>query len=279
MVRLFGILNVTRDSFSDGGRWLVPEQAIARGLQLLADGADVIDVGAESTHPDAEDVSAAEEIARLSPVVAALVAAGAQVSIDTAKPAVIEAMAALGARWWNDVSGLRAPGALAVAARTGLELVVMYSRAPGPRALRDAAAPADVLAAIESFWRERREALAAAGVDRRRIVLDPGMGFFLAADPAPSLLVLKRLALLRQRAGCPLLVSVSRKSFLGSVTGQPVAGRAAATLAAELWAVAQGIDCVRTHDVRALRDALRVRAAIDGADDAGPATAYKDPPR
>ncbi|MFM1871628.1 MAG: dihydropteroate synthase [Planctomycetota bacterium] len=269
MARIFGIVNVTRDSFSDGGRWLLPEQAIAHGEALLVAGADVLDLGAESTHPDAEDVSAADEIARLDPVVRHFVGRGAEVSIDTCKPAVMRRMAELGATWWNDVDGLRSPAAMQVAAALPAQVrfVVMYSRGAAARATRaaDERSPAETLTAVEGFFVERLAALANAGIAAGRVVLDPGMGFFLGATPGPSLYVLKHLDRLR-RFGADLLVSVSRKSFLGAVTGLPTAERGPATLAAELAAVRAGAAYVRTHDAGALRAALRVQAAIEAAE-------------
>ncbi len=263
MVAILGIVNVTRDSFSDGGRWLAPAAAIAHAERLLAAGADFVDVGAESTHPDAEDVSAALEIERLTPVVEALVARGAAVSIDTCKPPVMARMAELGAQVWNDVHGLRDPDALAVAAAlpSHVRIVVMFARNAAARAVRAPAGPSDVWPELRAFFAERIAAAAAAGVAPQRLVLDPGMGFFLGRDAAPSLSVLRRLGELRD-FGLPLLVSCSRKSFLGEVTGLPVAERGPATLAAELWAVRAGADFVRTHDVAALRAALAVERAI-----------------
>lgn len=264
--RIFGIVNVTRDSFSDGGCYVSAEAAIAHAERLRQSGADVLDVGAESTHPDAEDVSAGDEIRRLAPVVGALVAQRVAVSIDTSKPQVMRAMLALGAEWLNDVNGFRDGDALAVAggAPVGTRFVVMYSRSQRPRADRAAGATDGLLDELRAFFVERRAAFAAVGVAADRLVFDPGMGFFLGRDARPSLTVLKHLPELRAAAGA-LLVSVSRKSFLGEVTDNPVAQRGAATLAAELWAVRAGVDCVRTHDPKALRDALRVHAAIEAA--------------
>lgn len=264
MASVFGIVNVTRDSFSDGGRWFDPAAAVAHGERLLRDGAAVLDVGAESTHPDAEDVSAAEEIARLEPVVGGLHARGAVVSVDTNKPEVMAAMAARGVAWLNDVAGFRSEAAVAAAAASACKLVVMFARNHGPRAQRTVpAAGGDVVAEAGAFFADRIAALTAAGVARERLVLDPGMGFFLGPGAAPSLEMLRRLPELR-RFGLPLLVSVSRKSFLGEITGRPVAERGAATLAAELFAVRQGAAFVRTHDVGALRDGLAVAAALAG---------------
>lgn len=264
---IFGIVNVTVDSFSDGGRYLHAEQAIAHAELLRQCGADVLDIGAESTHPDAEDVAAAEEIRRLAPVVTALLEQGATISIDTTKAEVMRAMDSLGARWLNDVNGFRDPEALQVAGQCSAEtrFVVMYSRSSKARADRSAAASGSAALGDElrCFFAERRAAFAEVGVSPDRIVFDPGMGFFLGSDAAPSLHVLQNLEELTQSAG-PMLLSVSRKSFLGEVTGSAVAQRGPATLAAELWAARHGAGYIRTHDVQALRDALLVEAAIRG---------------
>ncbi|HEB53344.1 MAG TPA: dihydropteroate synthase [bacterium] len=263
---IFGIVNVTRDSFSDGGRYLSPDQALAHADGLRADGADVLDLGAESTHPDSEDVAADEEIRRLEPVVAALVGDGASVSVDTTKAEVMRAMLALGVDWLNDVNGFRDQDALAAAAAAPpqVRFVVMFSRSRGPRADRGAAGAGDLFAELREFFDERRRAFAAVGVGADRLVFDPGMGFFLGRDASPSLFVLRQLDQLTRDYG-ELLVSVSRKSFLGEVTDSPVGQRGPATLAAELWAARRGARWIRTHDVRALRDACRVEAAIAAA--------------
>ena len=261
---IFGIVNVTIDSFSDGGRYYNADKAVAHAERLRLAGADVLDLGAESTHPDAEDVAAAEEIRRLEPVVGALVEQGAVVSIDTTKAEVMREMVAMGATWLNDVNGFRDPEALEVAGKCGRQVrfVVMYSRSNKPRAERSAAGAIGLLDELRAFFRERRAAFAAVGVTPDRIVLDPGMGFFLGTDAGPSLTVLHHLADLTKDAG-PMLVSVSRKSFLGEVTGSTVAHRGPGTLAAELWAARHGAGYLRTHDVLALRDALRVQEAIE----------------
>lgn len=266
MVSIFGIVNVTRDSFSDGGRFLAPEAAIAHAEVLRAGGADVIDLGAESTHPDAEAVGAEEEIRRLQPVAAELLSRGRAVSVDTNKPEVMRAMTALGVQWINDVHGFRAPDALAVAAAapTSVRFVVMFSRRAGPRAERGALGTEGLLDETRAFFTERLEAFAAAGISRQRLVFDPGMGFFLGSAAAASLTVLKHLRDLRC-FGVPLLVSVSRKSFVGEVTGCAPADRGPGTLAAELWAVRHGASFVRTHDAAALRSAIAVEEAILGA--------------
>jgi dihydropteroate synthase type 2 len=267
MVGLFGILNVTADSFSDGGRWLEPAAAIAHGRELHAGGADVVDVGAESTHPDAGPVPAEVEIERLLPVVQGLRAAGVPVSVDTRKPEVMRELGRRDVQFLNDVAGFRSAAAVAAAAAGRARLVVMFARDH----TRDGAiGEAELLAAIEAFFADRVAALTAAGVDRSRIVLDPGMGLFLGPLPGPSLVVLQALPRLRA-FGLPLLVSVSRKSFLGALTGRGVRERGAATLAAELFAAEQGVDWIRTHEPRALRDALAVWGALRGAPEPPPA--------
>ena len=270
MVRCFGIVNITRDSFSDGGCWLAPAAALAHAENLLAAGADVLDLGAESTHPDAEDVPAAEEIRRLEPVVGPLVARGATISIDTCKPEVMRAMSGLGVHWLNDVHGFRSEASLAAAAQApaAVRFVVMYARNAGPRAQRQERECDGLLAELQAFAAERKAAFAAVGIGADRLVLDPGMGFFLGAQPGPSLHVLRHLPAL-VGGDLPVLVSVSRKSFLGALTGQPVGGRGAATLAAELWAARAGAAWIRTHDVRALRDGWAVERAIASAPGSG----------
>jgi dihydropteroate synthase type 2 len=262
-MRIFGIVNVTRDSFSDGGRFLQTADAIAHGERLAAAGADVLDVGAESTHPDAEDVTADVEIARLRPVVDALRAAGHAVSVDTCKPEVMAAMLELGVDWLNDVHGFRSASAMDVVRRAPahVRFVAMFSRSAAARADRADHDAATVIDDVRAFCAERIAAFAAAGIARERLVLDPGMGFFLGRAPACSLRVLRHLGELEREHG-PLLVSVSRKSFLGAVAGAPVGERGAATLAAELAAARAGVAWIRTHDVKALRDGLAVERAI-----------------
>ncbi|HEX5050825.1 MAG TPA: dihydropteroate synthase [Planctomycetota bacterium] len=266
MVSVFGIVNITRDSFSDGGRFVEPDAALAHAGRLLAHGANVIDLGAESTHPDAEDVPEAEEIRRLQPVVEALLQRGVEVSIDTCKARVMRAMTALGVHWLNDVHGFRDGASLAAAAeaRDLVRFVFMFSRSRRARADRPDLGEQGLVDELRAFLDERLAAFAAAGIARERLVFDPGMGFFLGRTPSPSLTVLKHL---RELAGfgVPLLVSASRKSFLGELTGLPVGERGPATLAAELWAVRNGAAYVRTHDVAALRAALAVESAIEAA--------------
>ena len=270
MVRTFGIVNVTRDSFSDGGRYLAADAAIAHAERLLTDGADVIDVGAESTHPEGEDVPADVELARLRPVVTALLARGAQVSVDTRKPDVMRAVAALGVHWLNDVDGFRSAAAMEVvrAAPRHVRFVAMFSRTATGRAERTERSERDdaaLLADLAAFCTERARAFAAAGVGRERLVLDPGMGLFLSHRAAASFTVLRHLPQLRRDHG-ELLVSVSRKGFLREASGAALADRGPPSLAAELWAARSGVDWIRTHDVAALRAAWAVERAIAEAE-------------
>lgn len=268
MIRILGIVNITRDSFSDGRRYLEPAAAIEHARRLLADGADIIDVGAESTRPDADEVSAEEQIARLTPVVRALKGDGAAVSVDAWRPLVMRHVLALGADFINDVTALADPEAVAAVRDSTARVILMHA----VRAREHARAePVDTDAAtivdrVLEFFGRRISELTAAGMARERLILDPGMGLFIGRDPRVSLAVLRELPRLRA-LGLPVLVSTSRKSFLGALLGppdqpRPVDQRGAGTLASELWAALRGASYIRTHDVRALRDGLAVWNAL-----------------
>jgi dihydropteroate synthase len=257
-----GILNLTDDSFSDGGRFLEPAAAVAQGERLLADGADWLDVGAESSNPRGQGVPAEVELARLRPVLEHFARAGARLSVDTHKPEVMRAALDLGAGMINDITGLADPASVAVLAAASVPVVVMYSRNRGPRADLAAHSRVGLIDEIAGFFRERLQSLAAAGIARERILLDPGMGFFLGSTPEPSLEVLRHLPVLATLG--PLYVSTSRKSFIGAVLGgRPPGERQSGTLATELWALTHGASFVRTHDVRALNDAWKMWSAIE----------------
>lgn len=184
MTKILGILNVTRDSFSDGGRYLHADAAVAHARQMVADGADIIDIGAESTHPDAEDVSANEEIARLTPVIERLKAAGIHVSVDTYKPAVMWHVLGLGVDFINDVTALRDPKAVAAVREADARLIIMHSTASTARAQRVEVDPVAVIDRIVAFFKRRVRELEQAGIARERLILDPGMGMFLGSNPA-----------------------------------------------------------------------------------------------
>lgn len=266
-MHVLGILNVTRDSFSDGGRFLAPAAAIAHARQLVADGADFVDIGAESTHPDSENVPAEAEIARLAPIVDALIADGIAVSVDTYKPAVMRAALERGVGIINDVTGLRDPENVAAVVDSNARVIIMHSTAQSARAERRAVAADTIVGRVIEFFAERVASLVAAGIARERLILDPGMGFFLGTDPEVSLAVLRAIPRLREQ-GLPICISTSRKSFVGAllsdVAPRPVAQRGAGTLATELWAAHAGAEFIRTHDVRALRDAEKIWKAIAG---------------
>jgi len=268
-VTIFGIVNLTRDSFSDGGLYLDPQDALDHARRLVVEGADVIDLGAESTHPDAEPVPPDTQIERLTPVVQMLRAHGVRISIDTYRPEVMRAMLALGAEFINDVTGLRDPESVAVLRDAPACIVLMHSRSRTPRAQRQPVNPVTVVDEIVEFFRERLDALAEAGIEPRRLILDPGMGLFLGDDPRASLVVLRELPRV-VALGRPVLVSTSRKSFIGRVLAdgeqmRPVHRRLFGTLTTEVVAVQHGAAYIRTHQPGPLRDALRMLDAIEQA--------------
>ncbi len=267
ITKILGIVNLTRDSFSDGGEYLAPEAALAHARRLIADGADAVDLGAESTHPDSEDVPPDVEIERLTPVIEQLVSDGIAVSVDTYKPAVIRHVLRLGVDYINDITALCDPESVAAVRDSDARLIIMHSRSSAARAERGEADPATIVDEIIAFFEQRIAELNAAGVSRERLILDPGMGFFLGGNPRASLAVLREQERL-QTFGLPVLISTSRKSVIGALldsesTPRPVTERAAATLATELWSALHGAAYIRTHDARALRDALALWQAIE----------------
>jgi dihydropteroate synthase len=256
-----GIVNATPDSFSDGGELPDELARLARGRALLADGADILDVGGESASGHRPAVAAAEEIARVGPVVAGLVADGALVSVDTHKPDVAAAAVAAGAAIVNDVSGLRDPDVAGVCADSGAALVIMHTRVAPKGTLLDPGRYDDVVADVAGFLEERMAAAIAAGVGEEQIVLDPGPDF--AKTPAQTVAVLRRLDAILA-LGRPVLLAVSRKDFVGALTGRGPRERGAGTLAAIAHGVDAGARLLRVHDVAAARDFLTVRAALRG---------------
>jgi dihydropteroate synthase len=263
-----GVLNVTPDSFSDGGRWLDPGAAVAHGLRLATEGADIIDVGGESTRPGASRVTAAEELRRTGPVVTALAAAGLTVSIDTTRAEVAAAALEAGAVMVNDVSGgLADPGMHAVVRAASAGYVIMHWRGPSA-VMGDLARYTDVVAEVCAELAQQTDAAVGAGIDRAQIAIDPGIGFAKRAGHNWALLAdLPRVARLnRDGPGFPLLIGASRKSFLGRLlAGQdgeprPAAGRDGASLAVATLAATAGAWCARVHDAAASADAVRVAA-------------------
>jgi dihydropteroate synthase len=263
--RLMGIVNVTPDSFSDGGGFRDPEAAVAHAQRLVAEGADLIDIGGESTRPGAEPVAAAEEIARVVPVIAALRAAsGVAISIDTMKPEVARAAIAAGAGLWNDVTALTwAPDSLATAAQLGCGVILMHMRGD-PRSMTGLTDYADVAGEVAAQLGARADAAIAAGVRPDAIHLDPGVGFAKTAEQSLALIArLDRLAAL----GFPVVVGASRKSFLKRVdpSAKTAADRLAGSLAVALAAARAGASILRVHDVAATRQALLTQAALTEA--------------
>ena len=259
---VMGIVNVTPDSFYDGGRNLDLREAQDRARQMVADGADLVDVGGESTRPGAAEVPADEELGRVIPLVEALAADGIAVSIDTRKPAVMRAAIAAGAAMVNDVTALAAAGAVEAVAASSAAVCLMHMQGE-PQTMQQAPRYTDVVAEVREFLVARARACEAAGIAHDRIVIDPGFGF--GKTLAHNLALLRALPELAA-TGYPVLAGMSRKSSLGKITGRPADDRLAASLAAALAAVARGASLVRVHDVRETVDALRVWLAVARAD-------------
>ena len=268
---LVGILNITEDSFSDGGRYLDPAVAIAQARHLVAGGADIVELGAAASNIAAKPVPPAEEIRRLEPVIAALLAEHIPLSVDSFQPETQRFALARGVDYLNDIQGFPDPTIYPDLAAAACRLIVMHAAQGRGRAQRLDLGPDEVWQRIEAFFAERLPRLERAGIARERLILDPGMGFFLSSRPEASLRVLAGLSRLKRAFGLPVLVSVSRKSFLAALTGRDAPAKLGpASLAAELFAAAQGADLIRTHDPAALRDALRVVTALaDATADSG----------
>ena len=259
---LMGIVNVTPDSFSDGGRFLKPDAAVAHGERLVADGADWLDVGGESTRPGAEPVALDEELRRTIPVIERLAGrVQVPISIDTSKAEVARQALAAGAAVINDVTGFRDDGMLQVAADSQAACVAMHMRGT-PRTMRDRADYDDLMAELHRYFAERLARMTAAGIAAERIVLDPGVGF--AKKLPHNLQLLARVGELHG-LGRPLLVGASRKRIVGEVTGRPEPERLPGTIATAVTCAYRGVQILRVHDVRAVRDALAMVQAIESA--------------
>ncbi len=261
---LLGILNITEDSFSDGGRYLAPDAAIARARALANDGAAIIDIGAASSNPTSKGVPPDIEIARMAPVVAVLRQESVPVSVDSFSVPVQRWALAQGVDYLNDIHGFPNPALHDELAASTAKLIVMHAVQEAGPADRTRVDPAVIFDRVMGFFDRRVAELEAAGVARDRLILDPGMGFFLGTAVEASYTVLRQLPALKRAFSLPLLVSVSRKSFLRKLTGRSPQASGAATLSAELFAVAQGADYIRTHDPGALRDALLIQDALRG---------------
>ena len=258
-----GIVNVTADSFSDGGRFLDPSAAIAHGRRLRDEGADLVDVGGESTRPGAAPVAIDEELRRVLPVIEALAADGIAVSVDTMKPEVMRRAIASGAAMVNDVNGFRAPGAIDAVASASVSLCVMHMQGT-PETMQAGPFYDDVVREVAAFLAERARALEAAGVLHERIVVDPGFGF--GKTRRHNLELMRGLPAIAA-LGYPVLVGLSRKRTIGDITGRGADDRVAGSVAAALVAVQNGASLVRVHDVKETVDALKVWEAFNGRGD------------
>jgi dihydropteroate synthase len=257
--KLMGVVNVTPDSFSDGGLFLDPDAAIAHGEALAGQGAEILDVGGESTRPGASEVDEVTERERTEPVIAELVGAGRRVSIDTSKLSVAEAAVEAGASIVNDVTALRvAPEIAALCAEREVRLILMHMQGD-PRTMQANPRYDDVVEDVKAFLVERLEVAVAAGVAEDKVWLDPGIGFGKTLEH--NLELLRRLGELRS-LGRPLVVGASRKSFIGKIDGSPVGDRLGGTIASSVLAAAAGADVLRVHDVAEMAQAAKVAGAI-----------------
>ncbi len=265
-VAVMAVLNVTPDSFSDGGRFNELDAARRQAARLVEEGADIIDVGGESTRPGSESVAVDEELQRVIPVIEAVIEeTGAIVSVDTTKPKVMREAASAGAGMINDVRALQDPGALEAAADSGCAVCLMHMQGK-PRTMQQNPAYGDVVTDVTAFLEARRDACIAAGIDASHLVIDPGFGFGKTVEH--NLALLRRLGKLSQ-LGLPILAGISRKSTLGVITGREVDERMPASIVAAAIAVQNGATLVRVHDVAPTVDAIRVVQAVEAADNQG----------
>lgn len=256
---VMGVVNITPDSFSDGGKFLAADAAIDHGLQLIEEGADILDIGGESTRPGAEPVNIAEELRRVLPIIQAMQRKNVPISIDTMKPEVMKAAIQAGVSMVNDVNALRADGAVEICAESNVGVCLMHMQG-SPRTMQLEPTYSDVFAEVKTFLLDRAQACERAGIARDRIVIDPGFGF--GKNREHNLTLLRRLKEFRE-LGYAVLAGLSRKSVLGKITGQEVVSRVPASVAAAMLAAQTGAHIVRVHDVRATKDALAILHAVN----------------
>lgn len=259
---IMGVVNVTPDSFSDGGHFLQARVAVDHARRLIDEGADLLDVGGESTRPGAAPVALDEERRRVLPVIEALAGAGVPLSVDTQKPELMREAVIADAALINDVNGFEAPGALEAVAGSDCAICIMH-RQGDPRTMQKAPQYSDVVAEVDAWLRQRAAAAVQAGIARERIVLDPGFGFGKTLEH--NLALLRDLKVIAS-AGYPVLAGLSRKSMIGALTGRPVGERMAGSIASALLAAQRGAAILRVHDVAATRDALKIWQAVKGSD-------------
>jgi len=258
--KIMGILNVTPDSFSDGGRFLCADSAVSHALQMVEDGADIIDVGGESTRPGAENISLEAELQRVVPIVETLAKQlNVPISVDTTKPEVMRASIERGAAMINDVTGLQAVGALEVVQTSNVAVCIMHMQAQ-PRTMQTNPQYGDVVGTVSSFMQAQVAKCEAAGISRKRLLVDPGFGF--GKTLAHNLALFKHLSQLAP-VGIPVMVGVSRKRMLGEITGQAVHDRGTASVVAAVLAIMNGASVVRVHDVKETRQGLQVAEALN----------------
>ncbi|CAN5255825.1 dihydropteroate synthase [soil metagenome] len=257
---VMGILNVTPDSFSDGGSFHSLELAISRAEQMIAEGVDIIDIGGESSRPGAPRLSLEEELGRVMPVLYALRDCGKPISIDTCKPQLMRQALVAGADMINDISGFQTPESIAAVQESDCGLCIMHMQNE-PQSMQQNPHYEDVVAEVSAFLHDRAHALEVAGINRQRLCIDPGFGFGKTLEH--NLLLLKNIGHLQSELGLPVLAGLSRKAMIGALTGRPVEERLAGSLAAALAAASRGACIVRVHDVKETVDALKVwQAAI-----------------
>jgi dihydropteroate synthase type 2 len=261
-MKILGILNITSDSFSDGGRYLEPGAAIFHAQAMAQSGADIIDIGAASSNPDSQAVAPDVEIARLASVIPALKEKGLSLSVDSFAPDVQRWVLTQGIDYLNDIHGFPDAALYPALAKSGVKLIVMHMVQERGVAVATCVPPAEIFDRVTRFFDARVQALTDAGIARDRLILDPGMGQFVGSDAENSMILLRRLPELKARYGLPLLVSVSRKGFLRKLVNRPALEAGAASLAAELFAEANGADYIRTHAPGPLKDSLKVLKAI-----------------
>lgn len=261
-MRILGILNITEDSFSDGGKFLEPGEALFHAQALAQSGADIIDIGAASSNPDSKPVEAATEIARLEAVVPDLKAKGLSLSIDSFSTPVQRWALGQGIDYLNDIHGFGDAALYPELAASACKLIVMHMVQERGVAVRTDVPPSEIFDRVCVFFDARIKALTNAGIARERLILDPGQGQFVGTDPENSLILLRRIPELKKRYGLPVLISVSRKGFLRRLTGRRIEEIGAATLAAELFAEANGCDLIRTHAPGPLRDGLKILKSL-----------------
>lgn len=259
---VMGILNVTPDSFSDGGQFRALDLALSHAEQMIAEGVDIIDIGGESTRPGIQPVPLEEELRRVMPILYALRDCGKPLSIDTYKPEVMREAIAAGVDLVNDINAFRAPNALDILKDSECALCIMHMQ-KDPLTMQQAPHYNDVIADVSLFLQERVKAAEECGIDRTRLCVDPGFGFGKTVEH--NLGLLKHLEKIRDATGLPVLAGLSRKSLIGTITGKPVEQRTAGSVAAALVAVSHGARIVRVHDVAETVDAIKVWQAVEGS--------------